>query len=333
MNWAPLVDVGFYLPNAQYYVHNRVMPPSLKVDHWTLAVRASNPRLSETLSYEQILEFPRHTVDCATDCGANGRSFYPKLPPSGHGAPIAGSEWRWGAMGMGQWTGTRLRDVLTRLGVREATSKWVTVEGNDSMHYAHTVPIAKALDPDTLLVYQLNGEPLPIDNGFPVRVLFPGWGANANVKWVRSITVSDEPEMPIPPGQKHQLIDGVPITEQSVKSAFELDWDTTVMVKPGHTIPLTGRAWSGGGSITCVEVSFDLGTTWTEAKLLDKAKPLCWVRFQVDWPAKPGYYQLMSRATDSAGRTQPAPQDVKWNQFGLLYNGHIGHPVVVLESK
>jgi hypothetical protein len=109
-----------------------------------------------------------------------------------------------------------------------------------------------------------------------------------------------------------------------------LDWNTTITVKSGQLLLLTGRAWSGAGSITGVDVSFDLGKSWSPATILEQAQPLCWVRFQIEGPAKAGYYQLMSRATDSAGNTQPAPQDVKWNQYGLLYNGHIGHPVVIV---
>jgi sulfane dehydrogenase subunit SoxC len=243
-------------------------------------------------------------------------------------------------MGMGKWTGARLCDVLRPLSVTLSSAKWVTVtgydvigDGQDSYHYAHTVPIAKALDPNTLLVYALNGEPLPIDNGFPVRALFPGWGANSNVKWVKNITVSKEESMPIPPAQKGQVIDGAPITQQNVKSAFELDWNTTVTLKQGQEFVMTGRAWSGAGSITRVEVKLDEDTGWSQAKLLDEAKPLCWVRFQASGKAKYGYYKLMSRATDSQGNTQPPPEDVKWNQNGLLYNGHIGHPVVVVVKQ
>jgi DMSO/TMAO reductase YedYZ molybdopterin-dependent catalytic subunit len=222
MNWAPVSEVGFFVPASQYYVHNRVMPPSIRAEDWKMTVSVSNPPVTQTFTIQDMVKLQSQVIDCATDCGANGRRFFPKLPPSGEGAPISGSEWRWGAMGMGRWAGPRLADVLSQLGVTESNAKWVTVEGYDSINYAHTVPIAKALDPRTILAYQLNGNSLPIDNGYPVRAIFPGWGANSNVKWVRSIAVSDQAQMPFRPRSNIRSSTGSPSRNRT--SRARLSW-------------------------------------------------------------------------------------------------------------
>jgi DMSO/TMAO reductase YedYZ molybdopterin-dependent catalytic subunit len=338
MNFAPVCEIEFLVPTSRYYVHNRVAPPKIDSSKWTMKVTV--PRAPEAIfNYSQLCAMPAVTVDRVTDCGSNGRSFFPKMPPGNPpGAePISGSEWRFGAMGMGRWTGARMSTVLRAAGVQPQNAKWVLVTGNDVVrgsNYAHVAPFDKAMQEDTLLVYKLNDEPLPVDHGFPVRALFSGWGANSNVKWVQSISVSAEEKMVLPPSQKNQVIDGVPVTVQNVKSAFELDWNTTIALEAGNPKPvmLTGRAWSGRGAIRKVEVSFDKGRSWTQATLLQGPQPLCWVRFQVEWRARPGAYELMARATDDQGDVQPSPEQIRWNQYGLLYNAHVGHPVVVTGS-
>jgi DMSO/TMAO reductase YedYZ molybdopterin-dependent catalytic subunit len=165
-------------------------------------------------------------------------------------------------------------------------------------------------------------------------VLVPGWIGVANVKWVGRIEVSEKPLYSSWNTESYVLIGpdykpnppakGPALTSQNVKSAFELAWDAEV---PAGRYLLRGRSWSGQGKIARVEVSLDRGITWQLARLREPNIAQAWVRWDVDWDARPGDYSLRARATDERGTTQPviAP----WNDQGYLYNGVIGHPVTV----
>jgi DMSO/TMAO reductase YedYZ molybdopterin-dependent catalytic subunit len=142
MNFAPVCEIGLYVPNERYYVHNRVAPPKIDTASWTLTVTGQNLSPA-TFTYAELRGMPAVSVDRTTDCAANGRSFFPKLPhkPDLHHQPISGSEWRFGAMGMGRWTGVRMSSVLMAAGVNPARAKWVLVTGSDIIQGDHYVAI------------------------------------------------------------------------------------------------------------------------------------------------------------------------------------------------
>jgi DMSO/TMAO reductase YedYZ molybdopterin-dependent catalytic subunit len=242
-----------------------------------------------------------------------------------------------------------VKDVLAAVGLGRAVDVRFTALDSIELEggrrpYAQVIPIEHALAEETLLVYRMNGEALPRDHGHPVRVLFAGWGGNTAVKWLGSIEVSADP-LPLTDFQKNEQIVGPDhpeprlLTVGPVRSAIELDAESTL--RPGDHA-LHGRAWSGAGAIArvevCVEREIAPGTwapawdpPWRGARLLHEARPMSWVRFEVAWEGvEPGYYRLMSRATDAAGRTQPRPEDVVWNQHGIGYDGHAPLEVAVL---
>jgi DMSO/TMAO reductase YedYZ molybdopterin-dependent catalytic subunit len=351
MNWGELSVADAVVATERFYVHNRQPPPEIDIAAWQLTVAGPAPSQTHSFSYDDLRALPAVTLIRAMDCGSNGRRFFPKLAPHPDAAqwlPVAGSAWRFGAMGAATWTGVRLADVLNAAGVDAAAAVDVQVTSLDSSQYSHVVPAARAYAADSLVAYAMNEEPLLPDHGYPCRAFFSGWGGNANVKWLSRIAVSATP-LPLPPAQLMQRLIGPDypeprmVTMQNVKSAFELDWDATLALPGDGVIDLRGRAWSGVGRIVQVEVQveqLDAAGAWQpvwdpswRAATLDLASPAAeaWVPFTVRWTeAKVGYYRLMARATDETGATQPPPEAVPWNQYGLLYNGHVGHPVTIV---
>ncbi len=229
-------------------------------------------------------------------------------------------------------------EVLERAGLKP-TARDVMPVSLDENKVQRPIPIEKALAEDTLLVYAMNGDILPPDHGFPIRVLVPGWIGIASIKWVGSIQVSETPlyslyntekyiligeDYPVPDNLKEKGVLGEIATVQKPKSAFELPWDGEIVA--GKRL-LRGRSWSGQGKIAKVEVSLDGGKTWQLARLREPNLSQAWVRWDIDWDARPGNYSLQARATDDRGNTQPAR--VPFNKKGYLYWGVVTHSVKV----
>ena len=339
MNWEAMYGRGYLVTNDWFYVHNRNTPPPFDPSTWRLRVEGTGVNVTRKFTYDEIIGMPSISVTRAIECAANGRRFFSEA----YNKPMEGTRWRLGAIGVAEWTGVPLGLFLERTGLR-STALDVLVEGADldslssketkKSKFSTVVPIAKALLDDSLLVYAMNGEPLPPDHGSPCRVLFPGWAGNANVKWVERIEVSETPiysrwvtdqmvligsDYPSKPPYKGKLI-----ASQNVKSAFELAWPATLPTGP---YLLRGRSWSGKGKIVRVEVSTDGGRTRQLARLREPNFPMAWVRWDLDWDAVPGEYCLQACATDNLGNTQPTT--VPWNDAGLLYGGVVSHPVKV----
>jgi DMSO/TMAO reductase YedYZ molybdopterin-dependent catalytic subunit len=193
------------------------------------------------------------------------------------------------------------------------------------------LPVAKALH-DVLLAYEMNGQPLPPDHGYPVRVVVPSWIGISSIKWVGRIEVSTTPLFSPWNTQFYRLFgpgyppDGAPVTRQVVKSAFELAWNATLPA--GRTHMLRGRSWSGNGGIRHVEVSTDDGATWRRARPVGAGGKRAWQRWEFPWrPTTARSYTLRARATDATDVTQPdvAP----YNTLGYLFGAVVAHPVTV----
>ncbi len=329
MRWEVMYTRGYLVPTELFFVRDHSRTPRLDPASWRLRVEGSGVSRPRAFTYEEILALPSSSVIRFVECAGNGRSFF----ETAYGKRAQGGQWKLGAIGVAEWTGVPLREVLDRAGLLR-TARDVMPEGLDELKVRRPMPIAKALADDTLLIYAMNGQTLPPDHGFPVRVLVPGWIGVANVKWVGRIEVSEQPlyspwntesyvligpeYKPNPPAK------GPALMSQNVKSAFELAWDAEL---PAGRHLLRGRSWSGQGKIARVEVSLDRGITWQPARLREPNIAQAWVRWDVDWDAQPGDYSLRARATDERSNTQPviAP----WNDQGYLYNGVVGHPVTV----
>jgi DMSO/TMAO reductase YedYZ molybdopterin-dependent catalytic subunit len=194
------------------------------------------------------------------------------------------------------------------------------------------LPVAKALD-DVLLAYEMNGRPLLPDHGFPVRLVVPSWIGIASIKWLGSIEVSDQPLFSPWNTQFYRYFGpgfpaegGPPLTRQVVKSAFELPFPATLPA--GRTTRLTGRSWSGNGRIEQVRVSTDGGATWRRPRIRVPGNDRTWTLWELPWqPPAPGPYELLARATDRTGRSQP--EETPLNTLGYLFDAVVRHPVTV----
>ncbi|MEW6299690.1 MAG: sulfite oxidase [Thermodesulfobacteriota bacterium] len=330
MRWEAMYNRGYLVPNELFFVRNNSsVVPCPDPATWRLQVEGSGVSRPRVFSYDELLAMPSTSVIRALECAGNGRNFF----EVSHGKKIAGTPWNLGGIGVAEWTGVPLREVLERAGVKQ-TARDVMPEGLDEKKVKRPMPIDKAMADDTLLVYAMNGQPLPPDHGFPMRMLVPGWVGIAHIKWIGRIEVSERPLYSEYNTNKYVLIGpdykphppalGPMLTTQKVKSAFELPWNGEV---PAGKRLLRGRSWSGEGRITKVEVSLDGGQTWQQARLREPNMDLAWVRWDVDWEVRPGTYKLQARATDSKGNTQP--DRIPWNEEGYVHWAVVTHVITV----
>ena len=252
-------------------------------------------------SLEDLKRFPSVTRTCFIECSGNGRSAYrtpkPAMTPQDIDGLTSNSE----------WTGVRVATLLREVGVKpEAT--WMLAEGGDAARLSRSIPMAKMLD-DALIAYAQNGEPVRMPNGYPARLLLPGYEGNTNIKWIRRLKAIDQPNMSRDETSKYTdpLADGT-----ARQFSFVMD-AKSIITAPSYPMrlsnhgwwPVTGLAWSGRGAITRVDVSTDGGTTWTRAELVGLVLPIAHTRFRLMWHWDGAPARLMSRATDETGYVQP----------------------------
>ncbi len=313
-------------PVEHFYVRSHLpVPPALDAAAWMLQIEGEVATPS-MLSLDDIRRMPSTMLTVTLECAGNGRAFYDP--------PVAGVQWGKGAVGTARWTGVRMADVLKRAGVRDS-GKFVLLNGADralgSMQdFIRQVPIAKAMHPDTLIAYEMNGQPLPPLHGFPLRAIVPGWEGAYAMKWLTTLRVVDRefdgfwvatayryPTKRVAPGAAVDPKDMGPLTGLAVKSLITKPLQGTT-VAPGK-IDVAGFAWAGDNNISRVDVSVDDGATWQPARLAGENARYTWRRFEAQVDAsKSESYLIMSRATDSAGRTQPMTPP--WNPSGYLWN-------------
>jgi sulfane dehydrogenase subunit SoxC len=323
---------GYLTPASLFFVRNHTRTPRIEAASWRLRVEGPGVTRPLSLSYDDLLELPSVRRTRFIECAGNGRSFF----DTQQGTPAPGSQWRLGAIGVAEWTGVRLSELLERAGLKPSAVDVMPeglddVVGNDG-HVRRPLSIEKALD-DVLVVYGMNGEILPPDHGFPARLLVPGWIGIANIKWLGSLYVAEEPLFSAWNTTQYRLAgdaypDNPVLTTQGVKSAFELPFPATL--SSGWQL-LTGRAWSASGSIRKVEVSFHDDGPWWPAWLHDRLHhgnvAQAWVQWSIPWLARRGARTLRARATDSAGNVQPL--SVPFNTNGYLFSSVVRHPVTV----
>jgi len=288
------------------------------------------------LALADLEKLPQYTVPATLECTGNGRQFFtPKVP---------GVQWGRGGVGNAEWTGPRLGDVLKLAGV-EGSAKFLEIDGADAgiaqtPDFIRAMPMEKAMHPATLLALKMNGE-TPHLHGFPVRLIVPGWDGTSWVKWVTRLTATVErnkgfymnpaytyPKYAVAPGMAARPADLEVIEGMPVKSTLTAPEDQSRLPLAATTI--RGFAWAGENAIERVEVSTDGGSTWHNADLTPQKLPFAWRLFTLRWtPKQPGYYTIVSRATDTAGRVQPIV--AAWNPSGYLWNS-IDRVGVTVES-
>lgn len=311
-------------PEPYFYRRNHFPYPA--ITRQSISVGGEVQR-SLTIEYQDILRMPSKEISVLLECSGNNRShFRPK---------VFGEQWEGGAISQGIWRGVALRELLRMTGL-QATAKEVVFEGYDygkrtdlegEFVFVRSLPLDKALHPDTLIAYALNGKPIPYKHGYPLRLIVPGWYAMASVKWLRSITVISthfsgpfqEIDYVYYP-DKNSDAGKMPVTTIHVNSIIQWPQNWSLLDVGSHHI--YGKAWTGTGFVTKVEVSTDGGEHWVQATLhKNPQNPYSWIFWSYSWLApQKGEYTIMSRATDSFGFVQPA--EAKWNRKGYGYNAY-----------
>ncbi len=260
-----------------------------------------------TFSVDDIKRFPSTSRTCFVECAGNGRSAYrtpkPEMTPQDVDGLTSNSE----------WTGVSVSTLLREAGVKSGGT-WVLAEGGDAAVLSRSIPMKKMLD-DAIIAYAQNGEAVRPANGYPLRLVLPGYEGNMCIKWLRRLKVIDQPNMsrdetskytdPLPDGTARQFSFLMDAKSIITSPAFP-----EKLTQRGWW-PITGLAWSGRGKISRVDVSTDGGKNWTEAELIGPSLSCAHVRFQHMWEWKGQQTQIMSRATDETGYAQPTLADFK----------------------
>ena len=273
-----------------------------------------------TLGIDELSVLPQRTLTVTTECAGNHRTTLSPLPP--------GEPWSGGAVSTARWTGVPLAALLERAGIRPGAVE-VVATGADSGQvatgraaYARSLPLARALHPDTLVALRMNGEALLPVHGAPVRLIVPAWYGMASVKWLAGIEVVGEPFAGYFQSERYVYrapgAGTVPVRDMRVKSVFTSP-QASAPVEMG-ALRVSGFAWSGSGRIARVEVADSGGGEWLPARLTGEDEPYAWRAWEFIWaPAWRGRHVLRCRATDEAGNVQPDLP--RWNELGYGANG------------
>ena len=298
---TPLQDLaGNLTPSDLHFERHHAGIPALDPERHTLTIHGLVDRpLSFTL--DDLKRFPQVVRQYFIECSGNGRAAYRDPKPDMTAQKVAGM------VSTSEWTGVPLATLFREAGVKPQ-AKWFLAEGGDACLMTRSVPIEKAWD-DAMIVWAQNGEALRPAQGYPMRLLLPGWEGNINVKWIRRLELGTQPWMTR--WETSKYTDPLP-NDTARRFTFELD-AKSIITSPSHpgTISkrgwhaVNGLAWSGRGRITRVEVSADGGKSWANAEMLGESQPKSTVRFQYMWEWKGGEALLLSRATDEAGFVQP----------------------------
>jgi sulfite oxidase len=312
-------------PVPHFFVRNHMHEPSeLNADQWRLTVGGEVEK-PFALTLSELSKLETHSVVNTLECAGNGRSL--------HRPQVPGIQWGKGGVSTARFSGPRLRDVLERAEVKPLGSH-VMFRGLDEVPgkvppFIRSIPLEKALDPDTVVATHMNGAPLTKHHGFPARALVPGWIGAASCKWLTEIKILESefvgnfmspgyrfPNRPIKPGDAVQPEDTHPLTALNVKSVISGPLDGAIL-KSGKVV-IHGAAWAGEADIVSVEVSTDGGASWNRAGMGHEQAHYAWRLWTYEWKTKGGDHTILSRATDSQRRTQPAMP--VWNPSGYLYN-------------
>ena len=315
----------FITPNDAFYVRSHMPIPQVDAAAWALKV-GGEVNSPFSLSVDEIKKLPAVTITMTLECAGNGRAFFQPA--------VAGIQWEKGAVSTARFTGARMSDVLKKAGVKTAG---INVEMHAADRppgtmpaFVRQVPMAKAMHPDTIIAYDMNGEPIPLVHGAPLRAIIPGWEGAYSVKWLNALNVlakdSDSfwvvtgyryPTRRVAPGAAVDAKDMAPLTGLVVKSLITTPANGASQAVGKVTVG--GFAWAGEDDIKAVDVSIDNGATWRPARLTGEQARYSWRAFAFEFNApRPESYLILSRATDAKGNVQPAVS--QWNPSGYLWN-------------
>jgi DMSO/TMAO reductase YedYZ molybdopterin-dependent catalytic subunit len=316
-------------PAERLFVRNNLLTPVIDINSHRLTVTGLVDKELVFSVFDLAKNFRTVSRQGMLECAGSGRSgFQPRA---------SGTPWlETGGMGCPVWGGVRLADVLRASGVKPGAAHVAGQGGDPGMvptaaPVIRSIPLAKAMEENTLIAWSMNERPLPFVHGYPLRLVAPGWVGSASTKWLHTLTVLDAPfkgtymtssyivpRHPIEPGTK------MPADTRSAEA-----WPVKSMitspapnarVKLGQRVSVRGRAWVGEGAIDRVEISADEGKSWRNASLARRADPYAWRTFSLDYqPERAGYLTFLARAWDERGNAQPAVP--AWNPLGYFWNG------------
>ncbi len=324
-------------PLGAHYLLIHFDIPQLSAENYSVAI-GGRVRSPSRVSLAELKSRPKMTQVVTMECAGTGRST---LRPRAVYVP-----WFKEAIGTYQWTGTPLRPLLEQAGLLDDAVE-VLFSGWDSgvdlgveHAFERSLPVAEALKDEVMLAWEANGQALLPQHGFPLRLVVPSWYGMASVKWLRAITVLNEPFKGIQQAKVYRYQQkkgepGEPVREKRVHSVIMPPGIPDLLTRQRYVAPgrhtLRGTAWSGSGRITRVEVSADGGSHWADAELVPVSKDrFAWTQWRRDWDATtPGDYMIACRATDEAGNVQPLDPNARWNRQGMGVNGVQQIPVTV----
>ena len=319
-------------PVSRHFIRNHGTIPEADPATWTLTIdgEVDNP-LKLTLA-DLRSQFSPVTHQLVIECGGNGRfQFNP---------PVKGNQWTYGAVGCSNWTGVPLADLLKAAKVKDRAIYTAHYGADRDLSDANKIPVSrgipieKAMNPHTLVAFEMNSGPLHPMNGAPLRLVVPGWVGSCSQKWLTRIQLRDvvhdgpgmvkgayrmpeerllEPGEEVPEGAFSKIITSMP-----VKSLITFP-QTGIQVAKGSSMEVRGHAWAGDQAVKSVELSIDFGATWVRASLEDPVNPYAWQHWKAElqFPML-GYYEVWARATNDKGVAQPFA--VAWNPKGYLNN-------------
>jgi DMSO/TMAO reductase YedYZ molybdopterin-dependent catalytic subunit len=313
--------------------NNGLAPEHIDVNNWTLTIEGESVKTARTFSLKDLkTKYKVHTYQLQLECGGNSRS--------GFSPQTSGNPWGDGAISCAEWTGVRLKDLLQEVGIKD-DAVYIGYYGKDlhlsgdpkKSSISRGVPMKKALEDETLIAWAMNGQDIPLMNGYPLRLVVGGWPGSTSGKWLDRIVVRNKvhdgekmqgddykvPVFPIEPGAKVKPEDMKIIESMPVKSLITYP-KTGAMINFGKKLSLRGHAWAGDHEVKEMFVSIDFGTTWQKCELAKPKNRLAWQHWkaEIDFPQK-GYYEVWAKATDDQGRSQPMVMPA-WNPKGYLNN-------------
>lgn len=321
--------------NKVFFDRNQGEIPEKEIDlnEWKLIIDGEVTSTLE-LDFGTLLKMPKAISANTIECSGNSRSL---LKDKAFGNP-----WTIGGVGNAVWGGVWLKEILAMAGVKE-NAQHVAFAGFDrplgkaQINFIRSIPLEKAMS-TTLLAYEMNGEPLPLKHGYPLRGLALGWTGASNVKWLNRITVLEKQYEGFFMDNVYRVFDkgedpkaGEVVKEIQLKSIIFQPY-IKEKLEPGD-ITILGAAYSGENDIYKVEISTDEGATWHTADFIGPHEQYAWRHWQYIWSVRqPGEYTILSRATDSQGRQQP--MQATWNKLGYGNNGVEEHAIsVTIDSK
>ncbi|HUP28495.1 MAG TPA: sulfite oxidase [Chloroflexia bacterium] len=323
-------------PTGMHYTLIHYDIPFIDASTWRLDVGAKAGKVM-SLSLEELQQRPARTLRVTLECAGDGRALLEPRPIS--------QPWLTGGVGTAEWTGTPLRHILQEAGITEdGTVREIVftgldrgIEGGIEQDYQRSLSLQEALHEDVLLAWAMNGAPIEPQHGYPVRLIVPGWYGMAHVKWLHSIEAISHNFEGYQQAVAYRYSQsrtepGEPVSLMRVRSLMIPpgipDFLTRTRIVQGGAVLLQGRAWSGAGPITAVEVSVDGGNTWVQAELEVPRDDYGWQFWSFAWQAEPGRHDLVCRAHDASGNVQPLEQF--WTARGMGNNMAHCVPVTVV---